>query len=254
LCRADRRIQTPGPGVVSYVGTDGSRLFFVGSHPTLGYGIYVSRGTADTTNLITDIEPTLDSEVTGPVEIEDGRVFFEACSADYGNELWCSDGTAAGTVRQTDLAAGEETGFTPNSPLLPQKGGVVFAGTNGITGSEPWFLSDSFAPFLIDGRFRFESSHSAFLRFSESLCSTLTASDFVVTHLSSNTVVPSKAYSVAFTTSGSNKAARTTLSFSPLLSDGRYRVSLAAGAAADARGNLLAATRTTTAPSTSTTS
>jgi ELWxxDGT repeat protein len=68
-----------------------------------------------------------------------------------GNELWRSDGTAAGTARVVDLAPGREQGVLRLSRCGSNR--VFLAATDGVTGLEPW-ISDGTAAGtvrLIDG-------------------------------------------------------------------------------------------------------
>jgi ELWxxDGT repeat protein len=65
-----------------------------------------------------------------------GRIFFAVVDDLAGEELWASDGTAAGTRRVTDLFAGA-AGSHPTY-LTPYRACVVFAATDGHSGHELW--------------------------------------------------------------------------------------------------------------------
>ncbi|MFT3786190.1 MAG: dockerin type I domain-containing protein [Tepidisphaeraceae bacterium] len=219
--------------------SDGSRLFFVGDDATLGYALFVSRGTSESTTLVKDIEPRTDVEIGSGVTLMDGRVFFSAFTYANGTELWTSDGTSAGTYRLTDVTPGSTDGVPTNSAIAPFKGGVLIGGDDGSYGVEPWLVSDTFAPIVVDASLDVATAQKVTLQFGENVASTFTASDIVVKNSSGNTI-SSSLYTVAILTAP-NGATRATITFSPVLADGRYSVNLASSAVADVAGNSNAA-------------
>ncbi len=66
--------------------------------------------------------------------------FFNAIEGSTGNELWKSDGTAAGTVLVKDIASGVGNSFP--SSLTNVNGTLFFSANDGTTGRELW-KSDS---------------------------------------------------------------------------------------------------------------
>ncbi len=65
-----------------------------------------------------------------------GTLFFMARNSTYGQELWKSDGTAAGTVMVRDITPGEQSTFT--GYLTPVNGTLFFIGSNLSKGFELW--------------------------------------------------------------------------------------------------------------------
>lgn len=88
----------------------GNRLFFAGRDDEHGMELRSTDGSPQGTRLIKDIDSGSVSSMSagdpgGPVDVH-GVVYFSASDASDGRELWRSDGTAPGTYRVTDLAAG----------------------------------------------------------------------------------------------------------------------------------------------------
>jgi ELWxxDGT repeat protein len=65
-----------------------------------------------------------------------GRLYFQAEDGTTGNELWTSDGTAAGTVLVTDIRPGTSPSYP--SYLTAMGGRLYFAAEDGTTGNELW--------------------------------------------------------------------------------------------------------------------
>ncbi|MBD0256288.1 MAG: T9SS type A sorting domain-containing protein, partial [Cytophagales bacterium] len=110
-------------GFPEYLTDVNGRLFFVATSPTYGIELWKSDGTAAGTVLVKDIVPgtgsSLYSTAPGPAKAQyfnilhnvNGTLFFVAHAAGLGDELWKSDGTAAGTTLVKDLAAGPQSAF-----------------------------------------------------------------------------------------------------------------------------------------------
>src|SRR6185436_17966067 len=79
------------------------RAYFFADDGT-GWGLWHSdgsaRGTEKVKGVATGLTPSFIPEMLGTAG---GHLIFQAQTAQRGNELWRSDGTAAGTVPSTDL-------------------------------------------------------------------------------------------------------------------------------------------------------
>jgi ELWxxDGT repeat protein len=125
----------------------GGTLFFSAFTPDSGRELWKSDGTAPGTVRVKDIRPgvessTLDDYRNGLAAAVGGTLFFVANDGTAGNELWRSDGTAAGTVLVEDIAPGSRDS---NPAWLTRVGNrVFFAADDGVHGRELW-VSDGTA-------------------------------------------------------------------------------------------------------------
>jgi ELWxxDGT repeat protein len=71
-----------------------------------------------------------------PFVVANGKLFFTAKTDASGDELWVSDGTAAGTKMVKDINAG--TGSASPRFLVEMDGKVYFQASNGTNGTELW--------------------------------------------------------------------------------------------------------------------
>ena len=95
-----------------------------------GEGMYKSTGTADTTTLLLPGTSSVAREYTSFA----GKLFFTRNTAEAGNELWRSDGTAAGTFMVQDLLPGSKDGIT--NILQPVNGALMLSGRNTVDNAE----------------------------------------------------------------------------------------------------------------------
>jgi ELWxxDGT repeat protein len=121
------------PNVESAVDSAG-RLFFLVQLLETNFSLWRSEGTPGSTVRLTP--PELRIKASEPLRAVGDRVFFVAADADHGEELWMSDGTAAGTRQVADLAPGSE-GCEPRS-LTVLQGQVFFTAELSELGREPW--------------------------------------------------------------------------------------------------------------------
>lgn len=129
------------------LGAVGNRLVYSTYSPANdAYSLWATDGTAAGTVALHDlggaaVHPWVSSQrlqtpsLTPPLVVRD-RVFFTVDDDTAGDELWVSDGTAAGTRRVADLRPGP-IGSYPRS-LAAYRGCALFAATDGVGGYEPW--------------------------------------------------------------------------------------------------------------------
>ena len=98
---------------------------------TRGGRIWTSDGTADATRLVTRVTPDRGVTVIGDGDIEAvGATLYFVVDAGRKDELWRSDGTAAGTERIKR--------FKSATDLTDAGGALYFVADDGKTGREPW--------------------------------------------------------------------------------------------------------------------
>ena len=68
--------------------------------------------------------------------ILNGKMLFSASTATAGNELWITDGTAAGTTMVKDIRTGSDSSYPGNMTLVGDK--VYFKANDGTNGLELW--------------------------------------------------------------------------------------------------------------------
>ncbi|MCY1073852.1 HYR domain-containing protein [Archangium lansingense] len=138
----------------------GDTVLFLARDTAHGAELWKTDGTPAGTALLADVWPGPDSALrfdsrTGEVALwgveELGLAFFMGTEASSGQELWVTDGTAAGTRQVEDLVPGE--GSSTPSNLVYLGGKLVFAAMDPLVGNEPrvlqWGLTpDTTAPVL----------------------------------------------------------------------------------------------------------
>jgi ELWxxDGT repeat protein len=116
----------------------GSSLFFTQTTPGNGNELWVTTGTAASTQLVDDIQPgTIGSTPVWLTNVNN-TLLFSADDGQHGRELWKSDGTTAGTVLVRDLDVGQigyPASFDPTD-LLNFNGVLYF--THGQDRSSIW--------------------------------------------------------------------------------------------------------------------
>ncbi|HSK75389.1 MAG TPA: ELWxxDGT repeat protein, partial [Thermoanaerobaculia bacterium] len=115
-------------------------LFFIADDGARGLELWKSDGTAAGTVLVKDVYPGSGNPSTqgspGGLLDVDGVVYFAANDGVHGQELWKSDGTAAGTVLVKDVNPGPE-GSHPR-PWAANGNTLLFNADDGTHGREPW--------------------------------------------------------------------------------------------------------------------
>ena len=87
--------------------------------------------------LVKDIYPGSGLGSVAALAAMNGTLFFTANNGVKGDELWKSDGTAAGTVMVKDIVAGSGSASF-RYPMVESNHVLFFGGDNGINGSELW--------------------------------------------------------------------------------------------------------------------
>ncbi|MGR0480856.1 MAG: ELWxxDGT repeat protein [Candidatus Electronema sp. V4] len=137
-----------GKSSPSYLTNVNGVLYFNADDGTNGYELWRSDGTAAGTFMVKDIYPgtsswgTNDSFPSSLTHVN-GVLYFSAGDGTNGEELWRSDGTAAGTFMVKDIYAGSGgsisyTAYYRNSPLTHVNGVLYFMANDGTNGWELW--------------------------------------------------------------------------------------------------------------------
>ncbi|NPC84299.1 HYR domain-containing protein, partial [Pyxidicoccus fallax] len=132
----------------------GDTLLFVADDGTHGYQPWRSDGTAEGTGMLKNLRPDGGPAAGSPGDFfplgTDGTFVFAASDGLSGQELWRTDGTAAGTVRVADIAPG----VASSSPLwmVPAGEHLFFPAWSAGSGTELWAMrleeADMEAPVL----------------------------------------------------------------------------------------------------------
>jgi ELWxxDGT repeat protein len=117
----------------------GGHLFFTADDGVHGRELWTSDGTRSGTVMVKDIYPGIGGYYDGVISsLTDlgGTLFFAADDGGTGQELWTSDGTAAGTVLVKDIRPG---GYDSAPRSLTGSGGTLFfTARDGVHGRELW--------------------------------------------------------------------------------------------------------------------
>jgi ELWxxDGT repeat protein len=136
-----RDINPVGASVPHLLTDVGGTLLFSADDGTHGYELWRSDGTAAGTRLVRDIKPGSSSSLDDSAGRPDftnvgGTLFFTAKDGSHGDELWRSDGTAAGTRLVRDINPGGDYSF-PNQ-FTNVGGTILFSARDDTHGYELW--------------------------------------------------------------------------------------------------------------------
>lgn len=133
-----------------------SKFYFQATTTANGAELWVSDGTTAGTQMLKDINTGIAS--SNPLIYKNydftagggftntlfaGKIFFSSDDGVHGNELWITDGTAAGTVLVKDIKAGRDSGLTAFSFNYYYTAGGIFFAANDGSGNEPWLSNGS---------------------------------------------------------------------------------------------------------------
>lgn len=119
--------------------TNDNLLVFSGTSTAGGRELWISDGTATGTFELIDIRPGTASSIVATDDqfvTAGGKTYFVANDGSHGKELWCSDGTATGTVMVVDLQPG--AGACNPSELTAFGDELYFTATVQGFGNELW--------------------------------------------------------------------------------------------------------------------
>ncbi len=140
------RVRTfPGDYPSSLTALDDVLYFLAGANDWYGnpgdtmHGgeLWRSDGTAQGTELVSDLWPGPQGSMPAELVVMDGALYFSADDGVHGRELWRSDGTAQGTVLVRDLEPGP-VGSAPMG-LKAESGWLFFSAETAGHGREVWY-------------------------------------------------------------------------------------------------------------------
>ncbi len=99
--------------------SNGSFLLLDVKDPVNGNELWISGGTAATTNLLKDINPGTASSDPQKFYAFNNIVLFSATDAAHGDEIWRTDGTAAGTILLKDINPGPDSSTYISTQIAP---------------------------------------------------------------------------------------------------------------------------------------
>jgi ELWxxDGT repeat protein len=124
---------TEGSGISQPV-LYGGKMYFYADDGVHGGELWSSDGTSAGTQLVKDLNPLGNSEITELTAVN-GNLVFSAANAN-GYELWVSDGTDAGTFMVLDINPGSASSVPTEFTVIGNQ--AFFQADDGINGPELW--------------------------------------------------------------------------------------------------------------------
>jgi len=123
-------------------------MYFPATSPASGYELWKSDGTSANTSLVMDINPgTAGSQpliTESDKIIFNGYLYFVAVTASQGCELWRTNGTSTGIVK--DIVSGTASGIDSSKfSIMIVNNNLVFKATTPAAGNEYWYSTDGTA-------------------------------------------------------------------------------------------------------------
>ena len=130
----------------------GNKFYFSATDSLRGTELWGSDGTAAGTLIVKDINPGKPSSnpfvlknfnftkglSAADTSLFHGKIFMMAQTAANGNELWITNGTAAGTLLVKDIKAGKKGGLDSLSSYFYTSSALYFNANDSVKGIEPW--------------------------------------------------------------------------------------------------------------------
>src|SRR5579872_5047481 len=116
----------------------GSELFFVAGDTSTGAELWVTDSTTPGTHLVEDIAPGAAGSNPTQLTAFDGGVIFDANDQTRGNQVWFSNGTAAGTFSLAINTTHDATASLVMSQVVQFNGKAFFVANDGSHGDQLW--------------------------------------------------------------------------------------------------------------------
>lgn len=112
-------------------------LYFTAFNPAVGVELWKTNGNG--VRLVKDFYPGNNSGISSsPVAVFNNKLLICAADGKHGQELWTSDGTAAGTVLLKDIFPGTNDGISCYGSLGAIGNSLFFQGDDGTHGKALW--------------------------------------------------------------------------------------------------------------------